>query len=117
VGSFFKTMPKIVEDGIVSLIDTGAEHCFISDTLATLLALPVVRSGTINGLDGKIPAYSYKAVVYNKETGKLTELPEIVGRHFLDNDFKVVLGWSFLSRYTLSIAKKTDTVRLEWVGV
>jgi hypothetical protein len=108
-----KVLPKIVATDVTALIDTGAANCFINNELAQSLRLPILRSGVAAGLEGKTNTHSYKLTIVNSGIGKITELSEIVGRDLSEAAFTVVLGWSFLSRYTLSISKKTDTVKLE----
>jgi len=105
-----------ISQEVDALIDTGAAYCFITHRLAKSLSLPIIKSGKTINFDDKIDTHSYRTSIYIKQIQKVTTI-EAVGRELQDTNFDVVLGWNFLSRYTLSISKKENVVRLEWVGI
>jgi predicted aspartyl protease len=98
-----------------ALIDTGAAYCLITHRLANSLALPIFRGGNATNFDDKIETHSYETSIYIKEISKVTTI-EAVGRELQESSFDIILGWNFLSHYTLWISKKANIVRLEWVG-
>jgi predicted aspartyl protease len=101
---------------INALIDTGAAYCFITHRLANSLSLPIIRRGKATNFDDKAETHSYETSIYIREISKATTL-EAVGRELQESSFDIILGWNFLSRYTLWISKKANIVRLEWVGI
>jgi hypothetical protein len=110
-----KTIPKIVMADVAALLDTGAGICFIKNRIAISLSLPKIKDGTSINFDKVEKATLYSMVLVIPGFRKITSL-QVVGKDLPESGFDVILGWSFLSRYTLLFSKKTDIVRLEWVG-
>jgi hypothetical protein len=110
-----KTLPRVIMQDVAALLDTGAAPCFIKDTIATSLSLPKIQEGKVINFDQVEKATLYEIILVIPGFRKITNL-QIVGKNLPESGFDIILGWSFLSRYTLLLSKKTDIVRLEWVG-
>ena len=96
-------VPDLPEKRVRALIDTGAGGDCIDDELAHQLRLPIHDEGEISGVGGRHRAFVYTARIYIAPLGRLLFQP-FTGVRLAEGEqwHRVILGRSFLRRYTLT---------------
>jgi hypothetical protein len=107
---------NLLTSDLTAIIDTGAQDCAIDPEIAERFKLPVKRQEDIVGLGatGSIVGKVYNAQIYFPETRslhevELYELP-LRSRGWV---FDIILGWTLLSLFELTLSRPRDLVRLE----
>jgi hypothetical protein len=107
---------NLLTSSLTAMIDTGAQDCAIDPEIAERFKLPVKRQETIVGLGatGSIVGKVYIAQIYFPETRSLheVELYELP-LHSSGWVFDIILGWTLLSLFELTLSRRRDQVRLE----
>lgn len=98
----FGAPPDLARKNIKALIDTGAGGDCIDDDLARAMNLPITDEGEISGVGGRHRAFIYTARLYVPALDRLLFQP-FTGVKLQQGDqwHGVILGRSFLRRYTL----------------
>ncbi len=106
--------PDLSKKDIKALIDTGAGSDCIDDDLAKSLKLPITDEGEISGVGGRHHAYIYTARLYIPSLKQLLFQP-FTGVKLQQGDqwHGVILGRSFLRRYTLVYNGRDGSVLID----
>lgn len=106
--------PDLPGKRIKALIDTGAGGDCIDDGLAERLGLPITDEGEISGVGGRHHAFIYTARLYIPELNQLLFQP-FTGVKLQQGDqwHGVILGRSFLRRYTLVYNGQDGSVMIQ----
>ncbi|MDH2311411.1 aspartyl protease family protein [Methylobacterium brachiatum] len=106
-------VPYIATD-LAALVDTGAATCAISHRLANRLKLKTMREGVSLVVGNSVPTISYRAWLVVSEFNLGYDL-ELVGQDLPEDkvNFELIIGWSFLRYYALSLSRPNDLVQLQ----
>jgi hypothetical protein len=106
-----------LRDDVVALIDTGAQLCSIDTELSVELGLKQGAGTAFVQLGHMVSAPSYFATLHFPQFG-YSYSADLMGSPFKGGDvpFRAIVGLDFLRRFELSLSRKRDIVRLDWVG-
>jgi predicted aspartyl protease len=109
--------PTAADKGVAALIDTGAMECYIDCDLAASLQLPVVDRREVAGSLGKHEVDVYIAQIFIPSL-LYTQYGEFAGVYLSRGGirYKVLMGRTFLARFTLVYNGKTGRAALTWAG-
>lgn len=107
-------VPDLPKKRVKALIDTGAGGDCIDDDLARTLGLPITDEGEISGVGGRHHAYIYTARLYIPALDQMIFQP-FTGVKLQQGDqwHGVILGRSFLRRYSLTYNGRDGSVVIE----
>jgi len=96
---------------VSALIDTGAQECFIDRDLATALTLPIVDRQEIAGSTGREEVEVYLAQIHVRDL-YFTIRGRFCGCIIEEDEYKILIGRSFLEHFSLAYNGKTGRVTL-----
>ena len=105
--------PVLQVSDMRALVDTGASECFIDNSLAMALHLPIVDRLTISTVQGMTDVNSYLAQLHVPSLNKVIE-GEFAGIHIQPamRPFSALIGRSFLREFTMTYEGRTGRVTL-----
>ncbi|HTQ33089.1 MAG TPA: retropepsin-like aspartic protease, partial [Stellaceae bacterium] len=105
------SVPVPGRQGVSALIDTGAQECFIDRDLATALTLPIVDRQEIAGSTGREEVEVYLAQIHVRDL-YFTIRGRFCGCIIEEDEYKILIGRSFLEHFSLAYNGKTGRVTL-----
>jgi predicted aspartyl protease len=96
---------------VPALIDTGAQECFIDRNLASTLTLPIVDRQEIAGSTGRQEVEVYLAQIHVRDL-VFTIRGRFCGCTIEEDNYKILIGRSFLEYFSLSYRGRTGRVTL-----
>jgi hypothetical protein len=106
---------NILRENVIALIDTGAQAVVVDQSTAQELSLQEGHGSSVIFIGKEVTTKSYLTTLWNTEISFLYA-GDLPGGEFSSLPFKIILGWDFLRRFDLTLLRKSNVVRLDWVG-
>jgi hypothetical protein len=109
--------PTSLKKDVVALIDTGAQLCSIDKGFAAEFGLQKGSGVSFLQLGREVPSPSYFATINIPEIG-YNYYADLMGSPFDDSEvpYQAILGWELLRRFDIFLFRKSNVVRLDWIG-
>jgi hypothetical protein len=106
---------KLLREAVPALIDTGSQTMVIDQSTAQELDLKEGRGSSILFVGRETAIKSFFTTLWFPEV-PYWHTGDIPSGAFSSVPFKVILGWDFLRRFNLTLSRKHNLVRLDWIG-